>query len=320
VIEEEVAEFQATDAGQPFWGLRVIWSTGRNQDPRSIIEEADNCIATKLIWPQLVAGYDLGGSECLGKPLADRLPELFWFRKQCALEDVQVPFFLRAASESLGATGAATTTTTADGNLFDALLLGARRIGCALSLHKHPRLVEAVKDRRILVEINSPSSSSDGAFGPTRPGSSNNTVQLDSLSALLAQGVPCVLCDDGIQSRREDPAGVGSRMTSTFWRALHASWGGCSTTIDLATLGSLAENSVRWAAFEDQDAESWYVSCSCRVAFPIHPSNPIPVFCCCLLAGSALGGLGGISLVLFGSIRGVYHCTSRVGGGIRLPK
>jgi adenosine deaminase CECR1 len=308
VIEEEVAEFQATDAGQPFWGLRVIWSTGRNQDPRSIIEEADNCIATKLIWPQLVAGYDLGGSECLGKPLADRLPELFWFRKQCALEDVQVPFFLRAASESLGATGAATTTTTADGNLFDALLLGARRIGCALSLHKHPRLVEAVKDRRILVEINSPSSSSDGAFGPTRPGSSNNTVQLDSLSALLAQGVPCALCDDNIQSRREDPAGVGSRMTSTFWRALHASWGGCSTTIDLATLGSLAENSVRWAAFEDQDAESWYVSCLAELlSLSIHPSIQSGPLFLLLLCCSALGG---ISLVLFGSIR----CTSMLRG------
>jgi adenosine deaminase CECR1 len=280
VIDEEVAGFQATDAGEKFWGLRVIWSTARSQDPRSIIEDADNCVATKLIWPQLVAGYDLAGAESLGRPLADLLPELFWFRKQCALEGVQVPFFLRAASESLGTTDpATTTTTTADGNLLDALLLGTRRIGCTLSLHQHPRLVEAVKDKRILVEISLPSSS-DGAIGPiSTPGSSSsNTMHHNSLSALLAQGVPCALCDDGTPSGRAEPDGASSRVTGTFWRALHASWGNCSTTVDLATLGSLAENSVRWAAFEDQDAESWYVSC--RVAFPLDPIHFLSLVCC----------------------------------------
>lgn len=288
-IQEEVAAFQATDAGGQFWGLRVIWLTARSQDPRSIIEDADNCVAAKLVWPQLVAGYDLAGAESLGRPLADLLPELFWFRKQCALEGVQVPFFLRAAGDS----DAATTTTAADGNLFDALLVGTRRIGGARSLHQHPRLVEAVKDKRILVEI-SPQSR-DGALGPTAPGSSN-TMQHDSLSALLAQGVPCALCDDSGQE--EHGGGGGSRMTNAFWRALHASCG--DSTTDLATLGSLAENSVRWAAFEDQDAELWYVPTSyLPMEFPF-------------LAGRH-------SLVLFVLVLfGVAHLSR--GEEIRLPK
>ncbi|KAH6649745.1 hypothetical protein F5144DRAFT_588399 [Chaetomium tenue] len=236
-IGEEVARFQATDSGRRFWGLRVMWSTSRRQDPRSIIEDADNCISTKLLRPQLVAGYDLAGPENLGRSLAGLLPELFWFRKQCAVEDVQIPFFLGAGG-SLNDNDA-----TTERNLFDALLLGTRRIGNAVTLHKHPRLVEAVKDKRILVE--------------TCP-VSNDGLDLTSGSAmshplptLLAQGVPCALCDDnsGI------PSGQGkdgaSLMTNIFWHAFQA-W----DSIDLATLGSLAENSVRWAAFEDQDAET----------------------------------------------------------------
>jgi hypothetical protein len=75
------------------------------------------------------------------------------------------------------------------------------------------------------------------------------------LPALLAQGVSCALCDaeSGLLSA-SGREGVGWRMTNIFWQTLQA-W----DAIDLATLGSLAENSVRWAAFEDQDPETWCV-------------------------------------------------------------
>jgi adenosine deaminase CECR1 len=228
VIGEEVATFRAADPGRSFWGLRLIWSTIRGQDPRSIIEDADNCIAAKIVWPDLVAGYDLAGPEYLGRPLADLLPELFWLRKQCAGEGIQLPFFL-GAGECLG------DGDITDGNLFDALLLGTRRIGNALSLYKHPRLIEAIRDKRILVEA-----------------CLVDNVMHHPLPALLAQGVPCALFSDhpGNLSGQDGTA----QMTDTLWQAVQA-W----DSMDLAGLGSLAENSVRWAAFEDQDAETWYV-------------------------------------------------------------
>ncbi len=228
VIGEELVTFRAADPGRPFWGLRLIWSTMRGQDPRSIIEDADNCIAAKIVWPDLVAGYDLAGPEYLGRPLADLLPELFWLRKQCAGEGIQLPFFL-GAGECLG------DGDITDGNLFDALLLGTRRIGNALSLYKHPRLIEAIRDKRILVEA-----------------CLAGNVMHHPLPALLAQGVPCALFSDhpGNLSGQDGTA----QMTDTLWQAVQA-W----DSMDLAGLGSLAENSVRWAAFEDQDAETWYV-------------------------------------------------------------
>ena len=52
-------------------------------------------------YPHLLAGYDLVGAEDLGRPLSDLVPELFWFRKQCAQEGVNIPFFFHAG-ETLG--------------------------------------------------------------------------------------------------------------------------------------------------------------------------------------------------------------------------
>ena len=78
VIDEEVTKFKASESGKDFWGLRMIWTSMRGLGTRSIIQDMDNCIATKLAWPHLVAGYDLVGPEDLGRPLKDLLPELFW--------------------------------------------------------------------------------------------------------------------------------------------------------------------------------------------------------------------------------------------------
>ncbi|KAK0728510.1 adenosine deaminase family protein [Lasiosphaeria miniovina] len=232
VIEEEVAKFQATEAGQTFWGLRMIWTALRGLGSRPIVQSMDDCIATKLAWPHLLAGFDLVGPEDAGRPLADLLPELFWFRKQCALEGANIPFFFHAG-ETLG------DGDSTDQNLFDALLLGTRRIGHGFSLFKHPRLIDAVKDKRILVESCPISNEILRLTG---------SIMQHPLPALLARGVPCALCNDDPAILGQDTAG----MTHDFWQALQG-W----ENLGLAGLGSLAENSVRWAAFEDQDSEAW---------------------------------------------------------------
>lgn len=251
-LEEEVAAFQATPSERPFWGLRVIWSTittTKQTQPqtqpqaisRALIEDADSCIATKLMYPHLMAGY----APTTNRPLAGLLPELFWFRKQCAMEDVQVPFFLQAGGGADGEWG------ERENDLFDALLLGARRISHADTLHRHPRMVEAVRDKRILVETGL----------PTASGGDNTSLHNHPFPALLAQGVPCALTVDDGDSLEGIPEN-GSRITAVFWQALQA-W----DTLGLAGLGSLAENSVRWAAFEDQDADVWYVLPVCTTFF-----------------------------------------------------
>ncbi|KAG4217922.1 hypothetical protein PC116_g33598, partial [Phytophthora cactorum] len=167
-----------------------------------------------------------------GRPLRDLLPELFWFRKQCAQEGVNIPFFFHAG-ECLG------TGNSTDHNLFDAVLLGTRRIGHGFSLYKHPLLVNLVKEKKILVESCPISNEVLRLCG---------SVMSHPLPALLARGVACSLCNDDPAMLGQDTAG----STHDFWQALQG-W----ENLGLAGLGSLAENSVRWAAFEDQSAEEW---------------------------------------------------------------
>ncbi|KAI4136090.1 MAG: hypothetical protein LQ347_000080 [Umbilicaria vellea] len=233
VFGEEVKSFQNSDQGNGFWGCRFIWTTLRSFGKRNIIGSMKDCISAKQAHPDLIAGFDLVGQEDMGRPLADLTPELFWFRKRCVEERLEIPFFFHAG-ECLG------DGDETDENLFDAILLGTRRIGHGFSLYKHPLLIEQVKAKTILIES-----------CPI----SNEVLRLTSsvlshpLPALLARGVPCSLSND-------DPAILGhskNGLTHDFWQALQG-W----ENLGLEGIGSLAENSVRYAAFApDQTTQEW---------------------------------------------------------------
>ena len=173
------------------------------------------------------------GQEDGGRPLTDMIPELFWFKKRCIENGVDIPFFFHAG-ECLG------DGDSTDGNLFDAILLGTRRIGHGFSLYKHPLLTEMIKTKRILVESCPVSNEVLRLAG---------SIKAHPLPALLAKGVACCLSND-------DPGVLGygcCGVTHDYWQALQG-W----ANLGLAGLGSLAENSVRWAAFApDQSAKEW---------------------------------------------------------------
>ncbi|KAJ0120079.1 denosine deaminase family protein [Diaporthe amygdali] len=235
VIDEEIKAFQASPEGKGFWGLRMIWTSLRIWDQKSIVQNMDHAITTKLEFPHLLSGFDLVGQEDLGRPLTDVLPELFWFRKQLAEEGLPegaMPFFFHAG-ETLG------DGTATDQNLFDAVLLGTRRIGHGFSLYKHPLLTDLVKEKRILIESCPISNEVLRLCG---------SIMSHPLPALLARGVPCALSNDDPAMLGQDTAG----MTHDFWQALQG-W----ENLGLAGLGSLAENSVRWSCFEDQTPDEW---------------------------------------------------------------
>ncbi|KAH7193565.1 uncharacterized protein B0J16DRAFT_81927 [Fusarium flagelliforme] len=232
VLQEEINNFKKSPEGKGFWGLTTIWTSLRSWPTRMIVENMDCCIATKIEFPELIAGYDLVGPEDLGRPLSDVLPELFWFRKQCAMEGVNLPFFFHAG-ETLG------DGTDTDSNVFDAILLGTRRIGHGFSLFKHPLLIDMVKEKRILIESCPISNEVLRLTG---------SVTAHPLPALLARGVACSLCNDDPAMLGQDTAG----MSHDFFQAVQG-W----KNLGLAGLGSLAENSVRWAAFENQNQTEW---------------------------------------------------------------
>lgn len=233
VFREEVKRFQATEEGKRFWGCRFIWTTPRRLGKKEIVESMKKCIAMKSAHSDLIAGFDLVGQEDMGRSLADLTPELFWFRKRCVENQVDIPFFFHAG-ECLG------DGDETDQNLFDAILLGTRRIGHGFSLYKHPLLMEMVKQKKILVE-SCPISNEVLRL--------TSSIKAHPLPALLAKGVTVALCND-------DPVVLGhgkNGVTHDFWQALQG-W----DNLGLEGLGSLAENSVRYAAYSpDQTTKEW---------------------------------------------------------------
>jgi adenosine deaminase CECR1 len=230
ILDEEIENFKAL--GKGFWGARLIYTTLRSFDSRKVIESMQECIDMKILYPELICGFDLVGQEDLGRSLADLTPELFWFKKACAQNKVDIPFFFHAG-ETLG------DGDETDENLFDAILLGTRRIGHAFSLYKHPLLCDMVKEKKILIESCPISNEVLRLTG---------SIMSHPLPALLSRGVPVSLCND-------DPAILGhghSGMTHDFWQALQG-W----ENLGLEGLASLAENSVRWASFEDMGTQQW---------------------------------------------------------------
>ena len=233
VFHEELEKFKASEGGAKFWGARWIWTTLRAGSKKLIVESMQQCIAIKKKFPHLICGFDFVGQEDAGRPLADLTPEIFWFRKRCLEEGVEIPFFFHAG-ECLG------DGDVTDENLFDAILLGTRRIGHGFSLYKHPLLIEMVKQKSILIESCPISNEVLRLTG---------SIVSHPLPALLARGVNVALCND-------DPAILGhgkNGVTHDFWQALQG-W----ENLGLEGLGSLAENSVRYAAFEpDQKTKEW---------------------------------------------------------------
>ena len=94
----------------------------------------------------LPLGFDLVGEEAKGYPIKEFIPELLEFRRQCAEQNLDIPFLFHCG-ETLD------MGTDTDGNLVDALLLGSKRIGHGFALAKRPhdrsRLARAAISRRV---------------------------------------------------------------------------------------------------------------------------------------------------------------------------
>ncbi|ESZ96231.1 hypothetical protein SBOR_3389 [Sclerotinia borealis F-4128] len=212
-------------------GLRNIWTGLRYWKDEDIKADMENCMRVKEIYPDLISGYDIVGQEELGRTLEDVTPIMLWFKKQCELRNLKISFFLHAG-ERLG------DGDVNDDNLCDAILLGARRISHGYSLPKHPLLEELYQKHRIMVE--------------SCPMSNDSLRTIRSASAhtvpmLLAKGVGASLNCHDLQLLGQEMSGVSMKFFMAIW-----GW-----NLSLGGLGHLAQNSVRWSQFEDQNDEDW---------------------------------------------------------------
>jgi adenosine deaminase CECR1 len=120
------------------WHAQIIYSTIRFITPEELEWYLEDCIALKKEFPHLIAGsyllvaffsiadflagFDLVGDENALKPLIYYIEPLLRFCERQKEEGVDIPFLFHAG-ETLG------DGTDADVNLYDAILLGTKRIG-----------------------------------------------------------------------------------------------------------------------------------------------------------------------------------------------
>ncbi|CAI0643306.1 unnamed protein product [Colletotrichum noveboracense] len=216
----------------PFHGARVIWSDSRSKTQAKLKESMTDLFAMKKEFPLLFSGYDVVAQEDLGRTLLDMAPELLWFQEEARRHDVTLPFFFHAG-ETLG------DGNSTDDNLFDALLLGTRRIGHGFSLYKHPMLIDQAVKKNVMVEV-----------CPI----SNEVLRLATdilhhpLPAMIAHGVPTAISNDDPAMLGQDSAG----LSFDFYQVIQG-----FDNVGLAGLGALAQNSLRWSNFEDQNDKDW---------------------------------------------------------------
>ncbi|KAL4737765.1 hypothetical protein BDV11DRAFT_191044 [Aspergillus similis] len=232
-FQEEVNAYISSPAGRSFWGARIIWTAIRSFPDDLIKESMINCLNSKKAYPSVITGFDFVGQEDAGRPLVDLLPLCKWFQQQCADEQLQIPFFFHAG-ECLG------DGDDTDSNLVDAILLNSRRIGHAFSLYKHPLLIDLVKDKKILIEM---CPISHEVLRLT------SNILMHPMPALQARGVAVSLNND-------DPAVLGhgkNGLSHDFYQVTAA-----FENTGLAGLATMAEDSIRWAAFEDETDSEWF--------------------------------------------------------------
>ena len=82
----------------------------------------DECLQLKQKYPDVIAGFDLVGAEDTGRPLTDYIAPLIAFQERVKELGIDLPFIFHAG-ETLDDGG------PTDGNLYDAILLGTKRIG-----------------------------------------------------------------------------------------------------------------------------------------------------------------------------------------------
>jgi adenosine deaminase CECR1 len=229
VIDAAHAEFEAslkTRNDTRHWaGYKIIYCGLRFFEPELIKQHLDACLDMKKRFPNIICGFDLVGQEDVGRPLQDYKHELLAFRQQCAAENIDLPLILHAGETLSSGHGA-------DDNLFDAILLGAKRIGHGVSLTKHPLLMQLAREHGVCVEVCPISNELLHLC---------KTIQSHPLPELLAYGVPCSINTD-------DAMILQNTVTADLAQVLLA-----STRLDLVSLRELGCLSIVHSCLDDAD-------------------------------------------------------------------
>ncbi|KAI0707925.1 Metallo-dependent hydrolase [Earliella scabrosa] len=226
VLREVKDELEKQGRQDEFVGSKIIYSSKRNATCEEIEWYLEDCIALKQEFPHLICGFDFVGHEDSLRPLVYYLTPLKRFVQRQKEVGIHIPFIFHAG-ETLGDGDAV------DSNVYDAVLLGTKRIGHGFSLVKHPKVMELCRERQIAVEVCPISNEVLRLTG---------SMPMHPLPILLNHGVPVALSSD-------DPAMFGNMgLSFDFFQVLVA-----SEITGLLTLREMARDSLKFSCLDADD-------------------------------------------------------------------
>ncbi|KAI0311600.1 adenosine deaminase-like growth [Amylostereum chailletii] len=226
IVKEVKAEMKNQGREDDFIGAKVIYTTVRVITPEEMTWYTEDVIALKQEFPHLIAGFDIVGDENIAHPLTDYLPQLLVFNEKVRSQGLDLPLILHAG-ETLSDGG------EPDNNMYDAILLGTKRIGHGYSIVKHPKLMQICRDQQIALEI-CPISNEILRLTPSIPA--------HPLPIVINQGIPVALNSD-------DPAVFGAMgLSYDFYQVLVS-----SEISGIITLAQMARDSLSFSTLSESE-------------------------------------------------------------------
>ena len=205
----------------PDFDVKFIPAAGRGEGRERIAQSLNYAVQQRVENPERVKGFDLVQEEDRTNTNLFYLEELLAARREAERRGTSLPLYLHSGESNWAE----------NENLYDAVLLGASRIGHGLALIKHPLLMEIVKARGIAIEV-CPISNQVLGFVPDL----RNHPAVYYINA----GFPVVLSPD-------DPGIMQHSLSHDFYTAFMA-WG-----LDLRSLKQLAINSLVHSAMNPDE-------------------------------------------------------------------
>ncbi len=205
----------------PDFAVKFIPAAHRGDDRDEARGALERALAERERDADRVAGFDLVEEEDHTHGTLYFADEILAARREAERRGLTLPLFLHSGE----------TSRAESENLYDAVLLGARRIGHGLALVRHPLLMEMVRERGVAIEVCPISNQVLGYVGDLRA---------HPAVAYINAGIPVVLSPD-------DPGVMRHTFSDDFYEAFMA-W-----DLGLRDLKQLAMSSLLHSAMGPEE-------------------------------------------------------------------
>lgn len=209
----------------PHFSMKLIYTGIRFFHPAIICNDMSHAWGVRERFPDLVVGYDLVGQEDAG--FSTRYYLDCWLKRDSLAKahgGIDLPLYFHDGETNL----------PNNTNLYDAVLLGTKRIGHGINLYRYPALEERVREQQICIEV-SPLSNQILRYIPD--------LRNHPAVGYMNRGIPISLNTD-------DPSIFAYEgLTYDFWAATVA-WG-----LDLASIKQLAMNGLIHSAMSEVEKQ-----------------------------------------------------------------